>query len=115
MEKSISGKVQPLNGVVSDAATSAHGAIDKAASAAGSVVQTVSAGIDQAATSSHQAVRKAENTVRPAEAWIHEKAAAALAAPKNAVADARQFIVTHPWQSVGTALVVGMLLGRKTR
>nr|WP_295775332.1 hypothetical protein [Rhodoferax sp.] len=103
------------NGRVSEAATSAHGAVDRVAAAAGSAVQNVSSAIDHAAASGHQAVNKVESTVKPAGRWINEKTDALIAAPKNAVADARQYIVTHPWQSLGVAVVAGMLLGRKTR
>lgn len=120
METSKSGtnpatKLTQPNGFVGEAAASAHGAVDKVAAAAGSAVQTASSAIDNAAASGHQAVKKVEDTVRPAENWIYEKTDAVLAAPKNAVADARQYIATHPWQSVGVAVLAGMLLGRRTR
>lgn len=105
----------PVNGRVDAAAVSAHGAVDKVAAVAGSAVRTVSSAIDGAAASGHQAVNKIEDTVKPAEQWLNEKSDALLAAPKNAASDARQFIVEHPWQSVGVALVAGMLFGRITR
>lgn len=120
MENTVQGnstgaKVTPFNGAVSGAATSAHGAVDKAAAAAGSAIQTVNAAIDSASATGHQAVNKIESAVKPAEQWVSEKAEAILAAPKNVVADARQFIVTHPWQSLAAALFAGALLGRRTR
>ena len=120
METSTSGnnsslKPNPINGRVGEAASTAHGAVDKAAAAAGAAVQTVNTAIDRAAASGHQAVDKVQETVKPAERWVSEKADALLAAPKNAVADARQYIVTHPWQSVGFAVFAGVLLGRRTR
>ncbi len=102
-------------GLVSEAASSAHGAVDKVAAVAGSAVQTANTAIDHAAASSHHAINKVEETVKPAGRWVSEKTNALLAAPQNAVSDARQFIVTHPWQSVGVALFAGMLLGRRTR
>ena len=103
------------SGRLSEAASSAHGAVDKVAAAAGSAVQTANTAIDQAAAAGHQAVNKVEESVKPAERWVSEKTEALLAAPKNAMADARQYIVTHPWQSVGVAVFAGMLLGRRTR
>lgn len=120
MEVSTSGtntspKTSPADGRVSEVANSAHGVVDKLAAATGSAVQSVNTAIDRAATSSHLAVNKVEETVKPAERWVNEKTDALLAAPKNAVADARQYIVTHPWQSLGVAVVAGMLLGRRTR
>ncbi len=120
MENSILGnnftaKVGPVNGRVGEAAASAHGAVDKVAAAAGSAVRTVGSAIDDAAASGHQAVNKIEDTVKPAQQWLNEKTDALLAAPKNAASDARQYIVVHPWQSVGVALLAGMLLGRITR
>lgn len=120
MENSVLGspsnvKVTPTTGRVGEAAASAHGAVDKVAAVAGSAVRTVTSAINDAAASSHQAVNKMEGAVKPTENWINEKTEAILAAPKNAVSDARQFIVTHPWQSVGVALLAGAILGRRTR
>ncbi len=108
-------KFGPINGRLGDAASSAHGAVDKVAAAAGAVVETFNTAIGHAAVSGHQAVNKVEESVKPAERWVSEKADALLAAPKSAVADARQYIATHPWQSVGVALFAGILLGRRTR
>lgn len=90
-----SAKLNPVNGHVSEAAVSAHKAVDNAAAAAGagSAVKTVSSAISESAASGHQAVSKMD----------------------DAVSDARQYIVTHPWQSVGVAFFAGMLLGRRTR
>lgn len=108
-------KINPTNSRVSEAAGSVHGAVERVAGVAGAAVQTASSAIDHAAASSHEAINKVEETVKPAERWMSEKKAALMTAPKNAVADARQYIVTHPWQSVGVALVTGILLGRRTR
>jgi ElaB/YqjD/DUF883 family membrane-anchored ribosome-binding protein len=120
METSLQGthsaaNLNPVNGLVSEAAVSAHKAVDKAAAAAGSAVKSVSSAISESAASGHHAVSKMEDTVKPAEKWIHDKSNALLAAPKNALSDARQYVVTHPWQSVGVALFAGMLLGRRAR
>ena len=108
-------KNSPVSGRVGEAAASAHGAVDKVAGAAGSAVQSANTAIDHAAASGHQTINKVEQAVQPAERWVNEKTSALLTAPKNAVADARQYITTHPWQSVGVALVAGVLLGRRTR
>jgi ElaB/YqjD/DUF883 family membrane-anchored ribosome-binding protein len=108
-------KAGPLNGLVSGAASSAHGAVDKVAAAAGSAVQTANTAIERAAQSGHQVVNKVEENVKPAERWVSEKTSALLAAPQNAAADARHYIVSHPWQSVGVALFAGVLLGRRSR
>lgn len=108
-------KTGPASGRIGEAASSAHGAVDTVAAAAGSAVQTVNTAIDRAAASSHQAVNKVEESVKPAERWLSEKKEVLLAAPKNAISDARQFIVTHPWQSVGVAVLAGVVLGRRTR
>lgn len=110
-----STKSGPTNARISEAAGSVHGAVDRVAGVAGAAVQSASTAIDHAAASSHQAINKLEESVKPAERWVSEKTSALLTAPKNAVADARQYIVTHPWQSVGVALVTGILLGRRTR
>lgn len=115
-EKPTVAKGGPVNSRVGEAAAKrTHGAVDKAAGAAGSAVQAASTAIDHAAASGHQAINRVEETVQPAERWVSEKTSALMTAPKNAVADARQYITTHPWQSVGVALVTGILLGRRTR
>lgn len=88
-----SAKLNPVNGLVSEAAVSAHKAVDNAAAAAAAAVKTVSSASSESAASGHHAVSKMD----------------------DAVSDARQYIVTHPWQSVGVALFAGMLLGRRTR
>lgn len=108
-------KSGPTNARISEAAGSVHGAVDRVAGVAGAAVQSASTAIDHAAASSHQAISKVEENVKPAQRWVNEKTSALLTAPKNAVADARQYIINHPWQSVGLALVTGMLLGRRTR
>lgn len=84
-------------GLVGEAATSAHDAVDKAAAYG------------------HQTVNSIEDKVKPAERWVNQTTDAVLAVPKNAVSDARQYITTHPWQSLAVALLAGALLGRTTR
>lgn len=110
-----SAKSGPNNGAVSAAARSAHAVVDKVVDSAGSAVQKVNTAIDHAEQTGHQAICNVEKAIGPTERWLDEKTAALLAAPKNAVADARQYIVAHPWQSVGFALFAGVLLGRRTR
>jgi len=107
-------KATPFNGRVSEAASSAHGAVDKAATAANTAAKAITPAIDHAAALGHQTINKVENTVAPAERWVHEKTDALLAAPRNAMSDAREYIIAHPWKSVGAAVVVGILLGRKS-
>jgi len=120
MENSTSGvnssvKTAFTNGRVGEAASNAHSAVDKVAAVAGSLVQGVNATIDNVAASGHEAVKKVESAIQPAEKWVDQKTEALLAVPKNAVSDARDYIVAHPWQSVGVAVLAGMFLARKGR
>lgn len=114
-EKPTQAKSGPVQGRVGEAATSAHGAVDTVAGAAGTAVNAANNAIDNATTWGHQAINKAQEAVEPAERWVNEKTRALLTAPKNAAADARQYIISHPWQSVGIALIAGILWGRRTR
>ena len=113
-EKLTIAKSGHVNSRVGEAAASAHVAVDNAAGAVGSAVQADSIAIDHAAAFGHQAISRAEDTVQLAERWMSEKTSALMTPPQNAVADAHQYISTHPWQSVGVALITGILLGRRT-
>ena len=104
-----------VGGVVSSVANNAHHAVDQAASVAGSAVQSVNSAIDQVSTSGHNAVKKVERSVEQAKEWSAQKTEALLAVPKNAVSDARQYIVSNPWQSVAVAVIAGAILGRRSK
>ncbi len=68
--------------------------------------------VDHVAALGHRAVNKAESAVKPAERWVGEKADVWRSFPQSAADGARQFIVEHPLQSVGFALATGFLLGK---
>ena len=103
------------NAAVNEAASTVHDVVDRAATATNAAAQKVNTAIDSAAESGRQVVAKVEKAVAPAEQWINDTSSAVLAAPKNAVADARQYIVSHPWQSLAVALLAGAFLGRRSR
>ena len=108
-------KSVPRDGRLTEVAASAHGAVDKMAAAASAAVRSATPVIDHAADLCHQAVNKVEGAVKPTEQWIAEKADALRAMPRGAAADARQYVVVHPWQCVGAAVAAGFLLGRWRR
>lgn len=100
-------------GEVSKVATSAHGAVDKAAASASEAVSAIRPAIARVADSAHQAVDTVNNIASPAVQWVGEQSDMIAARSRDAVADARAYVIAHPWQSLGTALAVGYLLGRK--
>lgn len=105
-------KADQREGRLTEVAESAHGAVDKLAAAADAAVRSAIPVIDHSADLGHQAVDKVESAVKPAEQWITEKADLLRSLPKTAAADARQYIVVHPWQCVGAAIAAGFMLGK---
>ena len=89
-----SGTPTLADGRIQEVATSAHDAVK------------------YAAEMSHQAVDSAAAAVKPAEMWINEKSEALMATQRTALANTRQYVVTHPLQSVCIALAAGLLIGR---
>lgn len=97
---------------VDKVASSAHGALHKVEAAADDATSAVRPLISRAANVAHQKVDDVAAAVKPAATWVAEKNAALATAGRNAEADTRQYIVTHPWHSVVAAAGIGYLLGR---
>lgn len=110
-------KTTPLSGAsledrVDKAADSAHGALDKAEAAAEEAADAVRPFLSRATQAAHQKVDEVAAAVKPAAGWFAEKNEALSTAGRHAEEDARQFISSHPWQSVLVAAGIGYLLGR---
>ena len=68
--------------------------------------------VDQAADMGHEAVDGAVAAVEPAQAWVSEQCDTLAAAQRDAIADAREYIVANPLKSIGIALAAGLVIGR---
>jgi ElaB/YqjD/DUF883 family membrane-anchored ribosome-binding protein len=90
---------------VADAAKSAHGAIDKAASKVTPIV-------DKSVTAAHQAIDSAAAAAVPAIDWVAEKARAAQEAQQRLVKTTTDLITEKPITALAVALGVGILIGR---
>jgi ElaB/YqjD/DUF883 family membrane-anchored ribosome-binding protein len=109
--------IHPLPGAevekqLDSAANSAHGAVDKALAAADEAAKSVQPFISRTAQTAHQKVDEVAAAVKPAASWVAEKNHAIATASRNAEADAREYISTHPWQSLLGGVALGYLLGR---
>ncbi len=104
--------VDSVEAQIDKAATSAHHAVDKAETAADGAASAVRPFISRAAQTAHAKVDDVAAAVKPAVSWVADKNEALAVAGRNAEADARQYVVSHPWQSVLAAAGIGYLLGR---
>jgi ElaB/YqjD/DUF883 family membrane-anchored ribosome-binding protein len=104
---------------VNKAASGAHGVIDRAASAATSAAdeaaRMVKPAIDRTTQAAHQAVDKAAGVAVPTVDWFIARADSLQTASGKFAEDGRTAIRVHPWQALGVALAIGVLLGRILR
>ncbi len=97
---------------IDNVASSAHGALNKAEAVADDATSAVRPLISRAANAAHKKVDDVAAVVKPAATWVAEKNEALATASRNAEADTREYISTHPWHSVIAAAGIGYLLGR---
>lgn len=107
---SISGTA--IDKQIDNVASSAHGALHKVEAVADDAASAVRPLISRAANAAHQKVDDVAAAVKPAATWVAEKNEALAMAGRNAEADTRRYITTHPWHSVFAAAGIGYLLGR---
>lgn len=100
---------------ITKAAGNAHDAVDKAAQSAQEAVSSVRPFIARTADSAHHTVDKVTDVVGPAADWFARQGEALAATSRTAEADARAYVVSHPWQAVGLAAGLGYLLGLLAR
>ena len=103
------------DGVVNEAAASAHGAVDRFASSADAATRSVKPALERAAQVAHDTVNKVAEVARPSAAWLSQQSENLQTTGRNAAVDARAYVVAHPWQSVAGGLAAGFLIGRLTR
>lgn len=102
----------PLHGAVNQTTVQLHGAVDDAVDATLGKVQPAIERVQQAA---HDTVNKVSDAAAPTAAWLDRQSERIQAVPRDALADARAYVVANPWQSLGAALAAGFLVGRLTR
>ena len=103
------------DGAISKAAASSHGAVDKLAASADEAVRAVKPAIARVAQIAHQTVDKVTDIANPTADWLTKQSENLASTSRNAVADAKTYVSFHPWQSIGVALAVGFLIGRRSR
>ena len=102
----------PLHGAINQTKVQLHGAVDGAVDATLGKVQPAIARVQQAA---HDTVNKVGDAAAPGAAWLDRQSERIQSVPREALADARAYVVANPWQSLGAALTAGLLIGRLTR
>lgn len=100
-------------GKLSKTASSIHGTVDKVAAKTNEAVAGITPAIGRATDAAHQVVDKVTNVAVPAAEWISNQGQMLATKGRSAEADARAFVSAHPWQSIGAALAVGYLVGRR--
>jgi ElaB/YqjD/DUF883 family membrane-anchored ribosome-binding protein len=91
--------------LIARTASSAHHTVDRLANAAPPI-------IDRAAAGAHQTVDNVAKRLKPAGAWIEDSTQKLQQKKLNAVAAGRSYIQDNPFQVVGGALALGLLLGQ---
>lgn len=107
------------NASITKAATSAHGALDRAADAASetaeNVARKVRPAIDRVTEKVHVAVDRAAGVAAPAADWLNAKADSMRKSPDKLLEGGRKLVTEHPWKALGAAVVLGLLLSRVLR
>jgi ElaB/YqjD/DUF883 family membrane-anchored ribosome-binding protein len=110
-----SGNSSKGDGLVHEAATSAHAAVDRFAGAADEAARKVKPAINRAAELAHYAVDKAADVAAPTAEWLGEKGESLIATPKKLVDGTCKYVSANPLKSVAIALVAGLLIARILR
>ena len=103
------------DGAVHDVASSAHAALNRMAAAADGAALSIRPAIDRAAQMGHHTVDSVADAAGSTAGWLDRQSLALKSKQQNAVADTRKYVVVHPLQSIGIALVAGLVLGRWLR
>ena len=106
-QTSQTGSFTHATSAVNAAGSIAHGAVDKAATAADHVLEKVTKGV-------HGAVDKAVGATTPAARWIEEREIYAKEKEEALVQATSDWVLAHPVKSLGIAFVTGLLIGRIT-
>lgn len=103
------------DGALHKAATGAHYAVERVASAADETVRKAIPAIDRAAEYAHRTVDKAVTGATPAAEWIDDQATAFNAAQSKLVDNTRAYVAANPLASLGMAIAAGFLVSRILR
>jgi ElaB/YqjD/DUF883 family membrane-anchored ribosome-binding protein len=110
-----SGNSTKGDGLLHEAASSAHAVVDKVAGAADKAARKAKPVIDRAAELAHHAVDKAADVAAPTAEWLGEQGESLMATPKKLVDGTCKYVAANPLKSVAIALVAGLLIGRIVR
>jgi ElaB/YqjD/DUF883 family membrane-anchored ribosome-binding protein len=103
------------DGVLTRAATGAHGAVDKIAGAADAAIRGAKPALDRIASIAHEAVDKTNATAAPTAEWLTARGEVLKARSKLLIDDSCRFVATKPLTSIAIALAIGVLVGRIIR
>jgi ElaB/YqjD/DUF883 family membrane-anchored ribosome-binding protein len=110
-----SGNSTKGDGLLHNAASTAHAAVDRAAGAADEAARKAMPVIDRAAELAHQAVDKAAGVAAPTAEWLGDQGESLRATRKMLVDGTCKYVSENPLKSLGIALVAGLLIGRIVR
>jgi len=94
------------------ATSSAHGAVDKVASAADEAIRSARPAIDRVAAIAHQTVDKASSAAAPTAEWLSAKGSNLTTKSRILLDHSCNFVTKNPAASIGIALAIGVLIGR---
>ncbi|MFZ4289325.1 glycine zipper domain-containing protein [Variovorax sp. HJSM1_2] len=84
--------------------TSLHNTIDR-------VADPTRAAIDRVSSNAHESVDRWSQRAETATETLYNQRQRLSQAPRQALAQAKEFVSDHPLQAVGGALVLGLLVG----
>ena len=103
------------DGALHKAATGAHYAVERVASAADEAARKAIPAIDRAAEYAHRTVDKTVTGVTPAAEWIEEQTDSFSAAQQKLINSTRSYVTANPLVSLGMALAAGVLISHIVR
>jgi ElaB/YqjD/DUF883 family membrane-anchored ribosome-binding protein len=112
---SITGASDKVDGTLNKVSAGAHAAVDSIAGAASEASRNVKPAIDHVAEMAHRAVDKAAGAAAPTADWLADQGDSLNAAQKKLISDTCNYVSANPLQSVGIALVAGILISRMMR
>jgi ElaB/YqjD/DUF883 family membrane-anchored ribosome-binding protein len=103
------------DGRLHEAATSAHGVVDRMATGAHQAALSVDPAIDRAAQVGHHTIDSVADVAGSSAEWLRRQGGAIKSSQANASAGVQRYVAIHPWQSIAIAIGAGFLLGRWKR
>jgi ElaB/YqjD/DUF883 family membrane-anchored ribosome-binding protein len=99
-------------GALNKAASGAHSVVDSIAGAAHEAARKTNTAAEQAAAVAHRAVDMTVGAGAQAGDWLAEKGEGLSGAQKKIFAETRNYVSAHPLKALGMAAGVGFLLTR---